>query len=152
MLIDIATIGAFVVVTSITLLLLRSFLRLSIGHRSASMMLMRSPADRDDDWLVAAARRIPVIRADSDRLQGELGRAGYYQPTSRQDFQILRYSAAALTILVAGFAAVVVGPAQPDFVMRIVILGIVAAILCWALPRLILKTKAQRAAQGSAAH
>lgn len=140
MVVDLVTIGAFFVIATIAILFLGSLLRLS------SRRVVR-PANHPDvrgDWLANAALRVPMIKADADRLQQELGRAGYYQPSARRDFQVLRYSAAALAVLVAGFAAVVVGPEQQEFVIRIVVIGLILAILCWSVPRLILRSQAQR--------
>ncbi|MCA9178638.1 MAG: type II secretion system F family protein [Planctomycetales bacterium] len=80
--------------------------------------------------------------ASQDEIDREIRQAGWYRPYAKRDFLALRNALVIFTLIAAGGAAVWFGPEQPDLVRRCVLFGLTGIGLCWALPRLYLRTQA----------
>jgi tight adherence protein C len=79
-----------------------------------------------------------------DELDHELSRAGWYKPTAKRDFIAMRRFLIIAVMVLTGTAAVLVGPADRDLVLRIVMLGIGGIVMVWAIPRIYLKAVGQQ--------
>ena len=88
------------------------------------------------------APQIMDMTQQSD-IDKELRQAGWYRPYAKRDFFALRNGLVIFCMIGAGGAAVWFGPEHPDLVRTCVLLGIGAIGLCWALPRLYLRTQAK---------
>ena len=102
-------------------------------------------------FLEGLAQQLPEAGPESSRIDRDLRRAGYYRPTARTEFLALRNGLMMLVILLAGFIIVLMGPEEfagrplaELRVPRIIVFGVVAAGLCWALPRIVLQMQGNR--------
>jgi tight adherence protein C len=146
-LIDAATLTAFLITTGLVLLLARVFLSLRedpIRNRLSAAARGESEGGEPDQITESLGAQIPLSWGDLGRLDQELRRAGRYKPTARQDFLAFRNLLIILVVLVTGTFAVTIGPERQDIVVRTVIVGLIVAALCWALPRMILRIQGNR--------
>lgn len=100
--------------------------------------------ERVGQLTAALAAQLPEPRLDSDALDQELRRAGYYRPTARSEFLALRNALVIGSALMTGAVAVMIGPERPQATLRILICGFVISVLCWATPRLMLRLQGRR--------
>lgn len=97
------------------------------------------------------AHQLPQTRLDNGILDRELRRAGFYKPTSRSEFLGLRNGLVFLALIGAGIAAVAIGPGAAPIRVNVgrmvrfdpaflaIVVGVLTALCCWAIPRLILQ-------------
>jgi tight adherence protein C len=78
------------------------------------------------------------------KLDQELRRAGWYKPTAKRDFLAFRQSGILFVVIATGAIAVVIGPEHTHLVARTIVLGFAALILVWSLPRIYLRSVANR--------
>jgi tight adherence protein C len=89
----------------------------------------------------AFAGQLPTFKSDTEALDQELRRAGFYRPSARSEFLAIRNALVIVAVIVTGGVAVYFGPDAPMAVLYTFIGGAVGALLCWALPRLYLKVR-----------
>jgi tight adherence protein C len=97
------------------------------------------------------ANQLPQTRLDNGILDRELRRAGFYKPTARSEFLGIRNLLVILALVGAGVVAVSFGPSAPEIPLNVgkvvrfhpavltVVIGLLIALCCWAIPRLILQ-------------
>jgi tight adherence protein C len=96
------------------------------------------------------SHQLPQTRIDNGILDRELRRAGFYKPTAKVEYLGLRNGMVILALVATGIVAVALGPKAPDLVvpgaklkfpapMLAVMIGLLVAVLCWAIPRIILQ-------------
>ena len=88
----------------------------------------------------------PQIMDPSEKteIDKELRQAGWYRPFAKRDFFALRNALVIFSMIGAGGAAVAFGPEQPDLVQKCVLIGLAAIGASWAIPRLYLRSQANR--------
>ena len=87
------------------------------------------------------AAQVPQSHAARNRLDQDLRHAGMYQPTARRDYLAARNALLLLIVITTGVLAVAIGPEQERLVIRVVVVGLTLAGLCWAIPRIVLRRK-----------
>ena len=147
------TVGAFVLIVGIVMGMGFLSIKLSqdpIRDRLETLVKDDAVAPSAGIW-EGLANQLPQTRLDNGILDRELRRAGFYKPTARSEFLGLRNLLVFLAIIGAGIVAVAIGPgAEPihlpvgrnvkfDPAFLTVIVGLVAALCCWAIPRLVLQ-------------
>lgn len=100
--------------------------------------------ERVSQLTAALAEQLPHPRFELDALDQELRRAGYYRATARSEFLALRNALVIGAALMTGAVAVLVGPERPQATLRVLIAGFVASVLCWAVPRILLRMQGRR--------
>src|SRR5690606_34166254 len=96
-----------------------------------------------DDLAASLAEQLPQTHQDNGALDRDLRQAGYYRPTARFDFLALRNSSVIAAVIITFMLAAIIGPDYQDLALRIFIGGFMVAGLCWAVPRLILRSQAR---------
>ncbi len=148
--VDLVTICCFAFVASLAWLLARSVMRLQrdpINGRlpgPAQLELTSAAPDADGDSLSGATAGLLELPFDNGEVVRDLRRAGYYQPYARQVYLAIRNSLVVLTLVVTGVFAVLAGPQRQELVVRILAAGFFAAVVCLALPRVLLAIQAKR--------
>jgi tight adherence protein C len=150
---DLVTIAVFLFVLSLVWLLSR----MAAGPRPAPPAIAASVmgplggaggADQSGDPLSESlAGQLPPTRFDKEELDKDLRRAGYYRPYARQRFLALRNGLVIFVLIAVGGVAVAIGPEHNRAVMRTLGFGLLAAIACWSVPRIILAINARRRVQ-----
>ncbi len=108
----------------------------------------KTPAERVSSPLMESlAEQLPQTRIDNGMLDRELRRAGYYKPTARTEFLALRNGLVLLALIVGGVWAVAAGPENTSLIWKIVGGALAVAVICWAVPRIILRTQGNRRVQ-----
>jgi tight adherence protein C len=80
-------------------------------------------------------------------LLKDLRRAGYYKPTAQKSYLAIRNSLAIASALLTAAALAVIGPGRQGQTIAIVLAGVVAAGLCWSVPRVYVSLAANRRAE-----
>jgi len=148
---DLIALAVLVLITVVVFLLGRYFLRAKadpVRERLSAIARGESggngkPAE-SGSLAESLATQLPQTKRDNGVLEKELRQAGFYRPTARRDFLALRNGLVILTLIVAGTAAVVIGPESQDTALLTLGIGLVVALLCWAIPRTILMLAARR--------
>jgi tight adherence protein C len=141
---NLITFVAFVVIAGL-------FLMMGLGLRRLRYDPIRERLDafRDepvDDTVFgqglteALAGQIPLTRLDNGMLDRELRRAGYYRPTAKSEFLALRNALIILVVILTGMIVVGIGPERQTLVLQVLVVGLVVALICWAVPRLYLRS------------
>ena len=91
-----------------------------------------------------AAQFPETLFAGEEELDKDFRRAGYYGPNARRRFLVLRNGLTILAVFATGVVAVAIGPGHQKAVVWTLVVGLVAAILCFSLPRVILAINAKR--------
>ncbi len=89
------------------------------------------------DVVQSLAAQIPAVPLDNGELDRDLRRAGYYRPRSRLEFLALRNALVILAMIATGAIVVAIGPGREQVVLRVLIGGLIVAVLCWGLPRVV---------------
>jgi tight adherence protein C len=90
------------------------------------------------------AGQLPILNVDAGELDKDLRRAGFYRPSARQEYLAIRNGLVLFVAISAGVLAVVIGPERQDVVIQVLVVGLVLAGLCFAVPRILLKVKGQQ--------
>jgi len=98
-------------------------------------------------WLDGLAAQLPQPSAHEGELDRELRRAGYYRPGARTDYLAVRNGLMLVVLALGGVAAVLAGPEREALALRFAVAGILGAGVCWALPRVILRSRGKRRVQ-----
>ena len=154
-------VGAFVLIVGIVLGLGLLAIRMSqdpIRDRLETLVKDDAVAPSAGIW-EGLAHQLPQTRLDKGVLDGELRRAGFYKPTARSEFLGLRNLLVFLALIGAGLVAVAIGPGAPVAVVPFkqeipvnvgkvvhfnpavlaIVVGLLVALYCWAIPRLLLQ-------------
>jgi tight adherence protein C len=148
--VDVLTIAAFVI-TSVVIFWIVFQLRASWHDSRRRQAAAGRTADaaarveRGGGVLVESlAEQLPQPKAYLSHLDQDLRRAGHYWPRAREEYLAYRNALVILAILGAGVVCVLLGPEREEIVVRVLMGGLLAAVLCWGLPRLFLKAKGRR--------
>jgi tight adherence protein C len=104
----------------------------------------REPTARETAMVEGLAGQLPQVAFDKTELDKDLRRGGYYKPHAKRNFLAFRNALVILVVIVTGVLAVIIGPGRQDLVVRVLGIGLLAAISCWALPRVALAIRARR--------
>ena len=147
---ELIVIIAFVTIVAIVFAVGRRIVRFTqdpIAQRLAQMGDDRSTTTASE-IAASMASHVPQLNIDNSRLDRELQRAGYYQPTARRDFCAMRNLLVMLTAIITGTVVVGIGPEQHTLAMNCLLAGCAVTALVWATPRLYLVCRGnQRAAR-----
>lgn len=148
--IPVLTVASFAVISGLVFVLLLALARLQhdpIRERLAASaqgsVAASGPGLFTDDLAASLAEQLPQTHQDNGALDRDLRQAGYYRPTARFDFLALRNSLVIAAVIITFMLAAIIGPDYQDLALRIVIGGFMVAGLCWAIPRLILRSQAR---------
>lgn len=143
------SVAGFAIISALVFVLLLSFARLQqdpirdrLAATAQGSVAASGPGLFTDDLAHSLAEQLPQASNDNGELDRELRQAGYYRPTARYDYLALRNSLVIATILVTAMLAAFL-PQHQELALQIVLGGLMLAVLCWAIPRLILRTQAQ---------
>jgi tight adherence protein C len=143
-------VASFIVVSLMVFVLLGSLARLQrdpIRERLAASaqgsVAASGPGLFTDDLATTLSEQLPQASNDNGALDRELRQAGYYRPTARFDYLALRNSLVISAVIISFMLAASVGPQHQDLALKIVMGGLMIAALCWAIPRLILRSQAE---------
>ena len=90
------------------------------------------------------AGQLPQALFAREELDKDFRRAGYYRPNASRRFLAFRNGLVILAVLATGIAAVAIGPGRQEIVIWTLIGGAITAILCYAVPRVVLAINARR--------
>jgi tight adherence protein C len=150
---NLLTFGAFALIMGVVLSLGFLAIRISqdpIRDRLESLVKDDAVAPSAGIW-EGLANQLPQTRLDNGILDRELRRAGFYRPTARSEFLGLRNGLVFLALIGAGIIAVGIGPSAPSIPVNVgkivhfnpavltVVIGVIVAMCCWAIPRLVLQ-------------
>jgi tight adherence protein C len=143
------SIAGFLIIGGLVFVLLMAFARLQqdpirdrLAASAQGAVATSGPGLFTDELATSLAAQLPQGTNDNGELDRELRQAGYYRPTSRFDYLALRNSLVIAAILITAMLAAGVGPQHQELALQIVIGGLLIAGLCWALPRLVLRSQA----------
>jgi tight adherence protein C len=145
---DLVTLAIFVFVMCVAWLVARTLLR----PRTTGMAVPSGPGrsalsvyeDSSSPVLESLAGQLPQSFSVGEELDKDLRRAGYYGTYARQRYLALRNGLVVLTVLAAGGIAVAIGPKHQRAVAWTLAAGVLAAILAFAVPRVVLALRARR--------
>lgn len=127
----------------LTLIFLRRLLSDPLRHAlRPAEDLPSEPSGFASALLEGMAAQSPAGTPD-DALSMELRRAGFYQPTARRDYMALRNGLVLFTLIFTGALVVAIGPERQDLGLRVMIMGVILAVLGWAVPRVLLRSKGE---------
>lgn len=139
---NLITLATFVFVLGVAWLVMRSLVK------PRPTAVAGSPAgdydDRSSPVMESLARQLPQNLFASETLDKDLHRAGYYRTYARQRYLAVRNGVVILTVLAAGAIAVAIGPKHQKAVWWTLGAGVVAAIVAFAVPRVVLAIQARR--------
>ena len=144
MLVELLTLGSFIICAIVAFLIGRGLMRFSrdpISERLAESARENSQAIFRESLAKSLAEQLPQTKLDNGLLDKELRRAGYYRPMARQEYLALRNGLVILAILITGTLVVMVGPESSNAGWKVAGIGLLAAVFCWALPRIFLSFK-----------
>jgi tight adherence protein C len=148
--VNLITIGIFVFVMSLVWLLGRVLLR---PHATAMVAPMsgRGPAriaDGDTDhssaFVASLAAQFPQTLLGGEELEKDFRRAGYYRTIERHRYFALRNGIVILIVFATAGAAVAIGPQHERAAIWTLSAGLLAAIIGFSVPRLLLAVSARQ--------
>jgi tight adherence protein C len=143
MLMNLATVGVFGVIALVVFLVARAMtgeaelVRADTGSRGK-----RGGGIRRAGWI--ARFLAAVIPGERSKLERQIKRAGYYEPSALHHFLASRNFLVIAGLAATGILALDASRNRPAETMPIVITGLVVAVLVFALPRLVLIWKGNR--------
>lgn len=111
-----------------------------LAEESREIVRGREPSP----WAKSMAANMPATPRDNGELDRELRRAGLYRPSARIEFLAIRNALIVLAVIVTGLIVVAIGPDDMDTVLKVLFIGLMAAGVAWALPRLILRGRGNK--------
>lgn len=149
--VDIITISTFLVTGGVLFLLAEQIRRAQqnpVRRRLEATALAATPSvpaksDAGPLW-GSFAEQIPQPASSKAEIEFELRQAGYYQPSALYVFLGLRNGMVIAVIIATAVLAALAGPQREPLVMRIAVAGIAIALVCYGIPRLLLKSLAKR--------
>ncbi len=145
---NLLTVGIFVGVAILVFItaeiVRRSFspARRRLRELSDSEMAPHLPHDDHSPLRDALAAQVPQHARGKSEIQKELLQAGYFRPSALPIYLALRNGLMLAALIATGSLVVMVGPERETLVWRILLVGLGLTIVMWALPRLVLKLKA----------
>jgi tight adherence protein C len=144
---DLITISTFVSVLGLVWLLAWALFRprpTPAAASGASAWTATGVSAKRNPFVESLAGQLPQSLFDVEELDKDIRRAGYYRPRAKQRYLALRNGLVILVVLATGAVAVTLGPERQKDVFWALGLGATAAVLCYALPRIILAIQAQQ--------
>lgn len=148
--VNLLTATTFVLVMSLVWLVTRIVLRSRqavpvVDDRPVWQVLVPSKP-RGSPFAESLAAQFPetLISSGEEELHRDFRRAGYYGPHARRRFLMFRNGLTILAVFATGGVAVAIGPGHQKAVTWTLVIGLTVAILCFALPRVILAAIARR--------
>jgi pilus assembly protein TadC len=144
------TIAAFVVIAVLTFIIVRAIQRLSRDPIRERLEEFARESEFDGELrsrsplVDSLAEQLPQGSRDNGVLDRELRQGGFYLPTARNEYLAIRNGLVIAAVLLTGIVAVAIGPERQTLVVRVLIVGAIAAALAWAVPRLILRAMVAR--------
>jgi tight adherence protein C len=143
---DLVTLTIFVCTLCVVWLVTRTLLKprssLAMQPGGGYRGLAGAP-ERSSAWIDSLAAQLPQVFGD-DELSKDLRRAGDYRPSARKRFLAIRNSIVILILLATGGVGFYFWPQHPKVFGWTLIIGFVAAVLGFALPRVQLAISAKR--------
>jgi tight adherence protein C len=147
--VDLITLATFVCVMAAVWLLFRAMFR-PRPTLVASHLLGDGPAklgfgqeDAVNAWIESLAAQLPQSLLGDEELDKDLRRAGYYRASARKRLLAFRNGLTIFAVIATGGLAVWIGPQNQRAVWWTLGIGLVVAILCYALPRVALAINAK---------
>jgi len=135
--------SVFMVIAAVIWLLGRIFLMGAFGAKKEEVEEGRSrPAFGMMTNVLAAL--LPTSSQAKKQIGRELRQAGFYAPHALADYLATRNVALFAWVLLVAFTAFAVYSPQQDVTLMVVIVGVIFAILIFAMPRLVLQAQARR--------
>jgi tight adherence protein C len=149
---NLVTVATFVLVVSVTWLAVRMLLKprpTIVGVPAlegvSARQAMASSDQEGGAFAESLAAQFPeTVFAGEEELNKDFRRAGYYGPNARQRFFVFRNGLTILAVFATGGAAVAIGPGHQRTVAWTLALGLVAAVMCFSVPRIILALNARQ--------
>ncbi len=141
--IDFVTYVAFFATFTVVLTLGLTAVRARQRVRNIADVTVQAQNPRPNRFRKAMAGAIPLFTGEVDALEQDLRRAGFYSSSALIEFLFARNTVTVGTLLFGGTAAVIADPTTslPQFILNATL---VAAALCYLLPRLILRWQANQ--------
>ncbi|HET6423185.1 MAG TPA: type II secretion system F family protein [Planctomycetaceae bacterium] len=141
--IDIITVAAFLATFTTALTLGLTAVRARQRVRNIADVSERVQVPRPGAVRRSLAGAIPLFRGEVDAIEQDLRRAGFYGSSALVEFLFARNVVTLGTLLFGGTAAVIADPATslPQILLNSTL---IAAAVCYLLPRLILRGQANR--------
>jgi tight adherence protein C len=141
--IDVVTVAAFLSTFAAVLTLGLTAVRTRQRVRNIADVTARAALSRPGRFQRAVAGAIPLFGDEVDALEQDLRRAGYYGSSALVEFLFARNAVTLGTLLFGGTAAVIADPATslPQIILNATL---IAAAVCYLLPRLLLRSQANR--------
>ena len=147
---DLLILTTFAVVAILTFLLAQSLRRMGQDPLRERLEAFAQspeslPTEREPSPLVASlAGQMPQTTLETDALDLALRRAGLFSAAAKTQHLALRNGLVISAVLITATIAVIIGPQYEELVLKVVGFGIAAAVLCWAIPRLLLEVAGAR--------
>lgn len=143
MLIEIVTIGAFIVIC-LSVFLIGNLVS-GARRRAESVLDIGSPLKQNAPGALkrAIAGAVPQFSREIAKVERDLKRAGYYGPWALIEYLATRNTLVCGTLILTGILAVSADPNSP-LPEGILVTGLVATILGYGIPRLFLRIQANR--------
>jgi len=149
MFINVVTVGAFVLICLFVFLVAEMF-----GGRRRTVGLIGLGHEEGGDagrgqrptagvFTRALAGAIPQAAGEMEKIERDLARAGYYQPTAMVDYMATRNALIVMILIAAGTFAVIADPGTV-YPQMFLIGGLLLAALGYGVPRIVLHSQANR--------
>jgi len=152
--VDLVTVAIFVAIASLVWLAARMLLRPRPvpGYPPLSEILptrtrLEGTEPGNEALVEGLAAQLPQTPFGGEDLDKDLRRAGSYRPHARSRFLALRNGLVILAVVATGAMAVLIGPDHQQAVLWGLGIGLVATVMCWSLPRVVLAMQAARRVQ-----
>lgn len=140
---DIITFAAFFATFTTVLTLGLTVVRARQRVRNIADVTAQTQVKRPGRFQRAMAGAIPLLSGEVDALEQDLRRAGFYSSSALIEFLFARNVVTLGTLLFGGTAAVIADPTT-SLPQTILNSTLIAAVVCYVLPRLILHWQASR--------
>lgn len=145
---DLITLATFVFIASLGWLVAQALLKPRPTPAAAPLLdglLAAAASDaRSNPFVESLAAQLPQTLFGGEELDKDLRRAGHYGPYARRRFLALRNGLTILAVFVTGIIAVAIGPQHQKAVAWTLVAGLVAVVVAFALPRVVLAINARR--------
>lgn len=111
---------------------------------AASPAMASGQGESPETFVAGLAEQLPQTSMDNGKLSQELRRAGYYHRDSRNLYLAIRNGLVLSVIILTGLVCVTLGPEKEQAVIQVMVVGLLLAIVFWALPRFLLHIIGER--------
>ena len=144
--------GATFLVLSGTIVFVATLVgRLRRDPTREKLLLAAEQGSRPGGLAEAISHLLPLSGENRSAIQAELVQAGIYRPGALRDFLVLRNGLVAIVLLSSWGAAAALVSQQPQLARWVLVAGLVLGGLCWAVPRMVLRSAARARARRIAA-